>query len=431
MALSLSGIHNGDFHRCRVLKDDEMTNVLDLFAGASDIASIESDIASIETDMQHKINSWDLASSLALKADVTTTYTKSETDAAVAALVDSAPATLDTLNELAAALGDDADFATSTATLIGTKADAAATTASLATKANAANVYSRTHIDTQLATKADDAATTTALATKADDTATTTALATKADDAATTTALTTKVNTWDLASALALKTDVTASNQHAIDEAAARTTALMSYVQTTTLDSTLESLFRLVHPKWETIPGKLYIADGTQDYATSFDDSERTMTGTRIQTGVFNSGAADFSLSLQFKRTVINGTGYMLDNNFGAGMSRVTIIFNGSNRLQFSVGATNNDTGMTPAVDTWYTAAIVQQGSTTSYYVDGVLDSTSSATLNVGDKVTVSTKNSHSNQWLYKGHIMHIKYYDWALPAWAIASLAAQTSPTS
>ena len=42
-------------------------------------------------------------------------------DAAVAALADSAPSTLNTLNELAAALGDDANYATTTATAIGTK----------------------------------------------------------------------------------------------------------------------------------------------------------------------------------------------------------------------------------------------------------------------------------------------------------------------
>ena len=43
--------------------------------------------------------------------------------AAVSDLVDSAPAALDTLNELAAALGDDADYAASTATAIGLKAN--------------------------------------------------------------------------------------------------------------------------------------------------------------------------------------------------------------------------------------------------------------------------------------------------------------------
>ena len=52
-------------------------------------------------------------------------YTSAETDSAIstatAALVDSAPAALDTLNELASALGDDANFATTTATSIGTK----------------------------------------------------------------------------------------------------------------------------------------------------------------------------------------------------------------------------------------------------------------------------------------------------------------------
>ena len=42
-------------------------------------------------------------------------------DLAVAALADSAPATLNTLNELAAALGNDANYATTTATAIGTK----------------------------------------------------------------------------------------------------------------------------------------------------------------------------------------------------------------------------------------------------------------------------------------------------------------------
>lgn len=42
--------------------------------------------------------------------------------AAIAALVDSSPGTLDTLNELAAALGDDANFATTLATALGLKA---------------------------------------------------------------------------------------------------------------------------------------------------------------------------------------------------------------------------------------------------------------------------------------------------------------------
>ena len=46
---------------------------------------------------------------------------KTYVDTAVAGIVDSAPATLDTLNELAAALGDDDNYATSTTTAIATK----------------------------------------------------------------------------------------------------------------------------------------------------------------------------------------------------------------------------------------------------------------------------------------------------------------------
>jgi hypothetical protein len=48
-------------------------------------------------------------------------YYTGYTDTAVANLVDSSPGTLNTLNELAAALGDDPNFATTTATNIGTK----------------------------------------------------------------------------------------------------------------------------------------------------------------------------------------------------------------------------------------------------------------------------------------------------------------------
>ena len=49
--------------------------------------------------------------------------TETYVDNKVAGLVDSAPATLDTLNELAAALGDDPNFATTVATQIGNKVD--------------------------------------------------------------------------------------------------------------------------------------------------------------------------------------------------------------------------------------------------------------------------------------------------------------------
>ena len=53
------------------------------------------------------------ASTYLTQSSAATTYaTKTYADNAVSALVDAAPSTLDTLNELAAALGDDANFAT-------------------------------------------------------------------------------------------------------------------------------------------------------------------------------------------------------------------------------------------------------------------------------------------------------------------------------
>ena len=73
-----------------------------------------------------------IADSVALGGSPTTTTqsaadnstkvaTTAYADAAIAALADSAPSTLNTLNELAAALGDDANYAATTTTAIGTK----------------------------------------------------------------------------------------------------------------------------------------------------------------------------------------------------------------------------------------------------------------------------------------------------------------------
>jgi len=60
---------------------------------------------------------------ITLDVDTSTIATRFYVDTEVANLVDSSPATLDTLNELAAALGDDPDFATTVSNNIGTKAD--------------------------------------------------------------------------------------------------------------------------------------------------------------------------------------------------------------------------------------------------------------------------------------------------------------------
>ena len=54
---------------------------------------------------------------------ITDAYTKTQVDNKISGLVNSAPETLDTLNELANALGNDPNFATTVATQIGTKAN--------------------------------------------------------------------------------------------------------------------------------------------------------------------------------------------------------------------------------------------------------------------------------------------------------------------
>ena len=70
-----------------------------------------------ESEINTKITNLQTADTNNLKA------AKDYTDSKVAALVDSAPETLDTLNELAAALGNDANFAATMATNLGNKAD--------------------------------------------------------------------------------------------------------------------------------------------------------------------------------------------------------------------------------------------------------------------------------------------------------------------
>lgn len=68
---------------------------------------------------------------------ITDAYTKTQVDKKVSDLVNSAPETLDTLNELASALGDDPNFATTIATQIGNKA-------------NSSDVYNKSETDTLL-----------------------------------------------------------------------------------------------------------------------------------------------------------------------------------------------------------------------------------------------------------------------------------------
>ena len=167
---------------------------------------------------------------------------------AVTNLIDSAPVALNTLNELAAALGDDANYATTTATLIGTKATilalsaaeaAAATDAS--TKANAAQAAAISAAATDASTKASAAqaaaisAAATDASTKADAAEAAAALdaTAKADaaKAAAATDATSKANTAKAAAEATASTDATSKANAAQSAAATDATTKASAAQ--------------------------------------------------------------------------------------------------------------------------------------------------------------------------------------------------------
>lgn len=113
---------------------------------ASDLANTNAYIATVDSAVSAQVASQVSAQSTnetrldAAEADLdtkatwaaltsTNTAIRSYVDTSVAGIVDSAPAALDTLNELAAALGDDANFATTVSTNIGQKLGATASVA--------------------------------------------------------------------------------------------------------------------------------------------------------------------------------------------------------------------------------------------------------------------------------------------------------------
>lgn len=96
----------------------------------------------------------------AIDADVFARYTKTEVDTLINELINGAPAALNTLQELAVALGNDANYAatvttalsnrytkTESDTLLALKANIADVTSLLLLKANSADVYTKTQSD--------------------------------------------------------------------------------------------------------------------------------------------------------------------------------------------------------------------------------------------------------------------------------------------
>jgi hypothetical protein len=78
----------------------------------------------------------------ATKTELNNIDLSSASAAAVAAIVDSAPSTLNTLNELAAALGDDANYASTITTALGNKLDISTASSTYLTQLSASNTYS-------------------------------------------------------------------------------------------------------------------------------------------------------------------------------------------------------------------------------------------------------------------------------------------------
>lgn len=70
----------------------------------------------------------------------TKSYADNSASAAAAAIVDAAPGTLNTLNELAAALNDDANFATTVTNSLSAKLDVSSASATYATKSELTQV---------------------------------------------------------------------------------------------------------------------------------------------------------------------------------------------------------------------------------------------------------------------------------------------------
>ncbi len=109
----ISGTGTGDVSNLNTTATDLVSAINEVLAGATG--------ASINDGATNATETW---SSIKIDAEIS---------AAINALLDGAPGALDTLNELAAAVNDDASFA-------------ASVTASLALKANSADVYTQAEL---------------------------------------------------------------------------------------------------------------------------------------------------------------------------------------------------------------------------------------------------------------------------------------------
>jgi len=127
---------------------NDLTGLPTLFSGSYDDLTNKPTLATVATSGSYN----DLTDKPTIPS-LTGYATESYVNTQVANLVDTAPTTLDTLNELAAALGDDPNFATTVSNQIGLKAN----TSSLATVATSGSYNDLTNKPTTISTFTNDA----------------------------------------------------------------------------------------------------------------------------------------------------------------------------------------------------------------------------------------------------------------------------------
>jgi len=118
----------------------------DLLLISKSVEALDNSIGLKATDIGVTVQGYnsDLATNASVATAVTDMATNASVATAVAGIVDSAPAALDTLNELATALGDDANFAATTTAAIGNKINTANPTFT-GTLDGAGNSYTNLH----------------------------------------------------------------------------------------------------------------------------------------------------------------------------------------------------------------------------------------------------------------------------------------------
>lgn len=119
--------------------DSAIETYLDKISASTTYAT-KAELENLDVDLAGYLTESSASTIYATKTELDNIDLSSASAAAVAAIVDSAPETLNTLNELAAALGDDENFATTVTTSLSNKLDISTASATYATKLELQNI---------------------------------------------------------------------------------------------------------------------------------------------------------------------------------------------------------------------------------------------------------------------------------------------------